>query len=156
MVTQNKTKSINYYLDLPWTYTIETTRETGQLLYIVHVNELPGIATDASTLEEAMVLIKEAMRGAFKLYLKQREEIPEPVNPDKSGLLIVFDQLPPGILLPLLTEAAIPVDKTNPSLMPSATELPPVNNPICAESPMNAMLFTKIPLARNRSSTAVI
>lgn len=83
MATQNKTKDINYYLNLPWTYTIETTRETGELLYIVHVNELPGIATDAPSLEEAMELIKEAMKGAFKLYLKHGDEIPEPVNADK-------------------------------------------------------------------------
>jgi predicted RNase H-like HicB family nuclease len=78
-----KTKDINYYLNLPWTYTIETTKEDNQLLYIVHVNELPGIATDAPSLEEAMELIKEAMRGAFKLYLKQGDEIPEPVDKDK-------------------------------------------------------------------------
>ena len=83
MTIQNKTKDINYYLNLPWTYTVETTRETGELLYIVHVNELPGIATDAPSLEEAMQLIKDAMKGAFKLYLKHGDEIPEPVNPDK-------------------------------------------------------------------------
>jgi predicted RNase H-like HicB family nuclease len=83
MATQNRTKDINYYLNLPWTYTIETTRENGELLYIVHVNELPGIATDAPTLEEAMELIKEAMKGTFKLYLKHGDEIPEPVNPTK-------------------------------------------------------------------------
>ena len=83
MATQNKTKDINYYLNLPWTYTVETTRETGELLYIVHVNELPGIATDAPSLEEAMKLIKEAMKAAFKLYLKHGDEIPEPVNPNK-------------------------------------------------------------------------
>jgi predicted RNase H-like HicB family nuclease len=83
MATSNKNKDIHYYLNLPWTYTIETTRETGELLYIVHVNELPGIATDAPTLGEAMELIKEAMIGAFKLYMKHGEEIPEPVNPDK-------------------------------------------------------------------------
>lgn len=76
-------KDINYYLNLPWTYTIETTQETGQLLYIVHVNELPGISTDAPTLEEAMEHIKEAMAGAFKLYLKHGDEIPEPINPNK-------------------------------------------------------------------------
>lgn len=82
MATQ-KTKDIQYYLNLPWTYTVETTRENGELLYIVHVNELPGIATDAASLEEAMELIKKAMKGAFKLYLKQGDEIPEPVDPDK-------------------------------------------------------------------------
>ena len=83
MATQNK-KDINYYLNLPWTYTVETTRETGELLYIVHVNELPGIATDAPSLEEAMMLIKEAMKGAFKFfYMKQGEEILQPINSDK-------------------------------------------------------------------------
>ena len=79
----NKIKDINYYLNLPWTYTIETTKETGELLYIVHVNELPDITTDAPSLDAAMVLIKEAMAGAFELYLKQGDEIPEPVDPDE-------------------------------------------------------------------------
>jgi predicted RNase H-like HicB family nuclease len=83
MVTKKKNKSIRYYLDLPWTYTIETTYETGKPLYIVHVNELPGIVTDAPTVEKAMKLIKEAMTAAFELYLKNDEEIPEPVNPDQ-------------------------------------------------------------------------
>ena len=83
MAIKNKTKDIKYYLALPWTYTVETTQENGQLLYIVHVNELPGIATDAPTLQEAMELIKEAMTGAFKLYLKHGDEIPEPVNPEQ-------------------------------------------------------------------------
>lgn len=78
-----KNKNIQYYLDLPWTYTIETTRETGKLLYILHVNELPGIATDAPSIEEAMELIKEAMIGAFKLYLKNGEEIPEPIDEEE-------------------------------------------------------------------------
>ena len=78
-----KNKDLNYYLNLPWTYTIETTKETGELLYIVHVNELPGIATDAPTLNEAMKLIKEAMTGAFELYMKNGEEIPEPIDEDE-------------------------------------------------------------------------
>ena len=57
--------------------------EKQENFYIVHVNELPGIATDAPSLEEAMELIKEAMKAAFKLYLKHGDEIPEPVNPNK-------------------------------------------------------------------------
>ncbi len=43
MPTKKNTKDINYYLDLPWTYSVEMTRETGELLYIIHVKELPGI-----------------------------------------------------------------------------------------------------------------
>ena len=69
-----KIKDLQYYLNLPWTYTIETTRETGELLYIVHVNELPGIATDAPSLNEAMELIKETMTAVFELYMKNGEE----------------------------------------------------------------------------------
>ncbi len=82
MVTHrnNYKKDIKYYLNLPWTYTIETTNETGETLYIVHVNELPGISTDAPSIEEAMQLIKEAMQGAFEMYLEDGEEIPEPTN----------------------------------------------------------------------------
>ena len=71
-------KTIDYYLNLPWTYTIETTHENGKLLYIVYVNELPGICTDAPTLDEAMNLIKEAIAAAIQLYIENNEEVPEP------------------------------------------------------------------------------
>jgi predicted RNase H-like HicB family nuclease len=79
MVTKKKTKNLNYYLNLPWTYTIETEQdEKGKPIYIVHVNELEGIATDAPTIEEAMKLIKEVMETVFQMYLDNKEEIPEP------------------------------------------------------------------------------
>lgn len=75
-------KSLKYYLDLPWTYTITTTKESGETLFIVRVNELPGVVTDAPTIQEAMTLIKEVMKGAFALYRKNGEAIPEPVDPE--------------------------------------------------------------------------
>jgi antitoxin HicB len=79
MVIKKKTKNINYYLNLPWTYTIETEKdEQGKPIYVVHVNELEGIATDAPTVEEAMKLIREVMEAAFEMYLENEEEIPEP------------------------------------------------------------------------------
>lgn len=80
MATKNNAhKNIKYYLDLPWTYTIETEKdEKGKSPYVVHVNELEGIATDAPTIEEAMKLIKEAMEAVFEMYLENDEEIPEP------------------------------------------------------------------------------
>ncbi len=83
MVIQKKNKKdINYYLNLPWTYTIETAQEDEKTLYIVHVNELPRIGTDAYSLEEAMKSLKEIMATLFELYLQEGEEIPEPVNLD--------------------------------------------------------------------------
>lgn len=68
---------INYYLRLKWTYTVEKELFDGISYYVVHVNELPGVCSDGETLEDAMQNVKEAMRGAFKLYLKQGDEIPD-------------------------------------------------------------------------------
>lgn len=76
-------KSIKYYLDLPWTYTIETEGEDGKKYFVVRVTEIPGIVTDAESIEEAMIGIKEAMTAAFRLYMKHGDPIPEPVHPEK-------------------------------------------------------------------------
>lgn len=84
MAIQNKKyKSLKYYLDLPWTYSIETAEEKGKKFFIVRVNELPGICTDAPTIPEAFEGIKEAMEAAFKLYMKHEDPIPEPVDQSK-------------------------------------------------------------------------
>lgn len=55
----SKKKTLDYYLNLPWTYTIEAAKEDGKVQYIVSVNELPGICTDASTLEMHCFLLKK-------------------------------------------------------------------------------------------------
>ncbi len=44
------------------------------------VNELPRLRTDAFTIQEAMELIKDAMKLAFELYMEQGAEIPEPID----------------------------------------------------------------------------
>ena len=76
-------KDIKYYLNLPWTYTIETEKDNDEFIYIIRVNELPGVCTDASTISQGMELIKDAMEGALKLYIKQGEEIPEPMDEEE-------------------------------------------------------------------------
>jgi len=78
-----KRKGLAYYLNLPWTYTIETTKENEQTIYIICVNELPGVCTDSTTIDEAMTLIKEAMTATFQLYLENNEEIPEPIDKEQ-------------------------------------------------------------------------
>lgn len=81
MESKKKYKSLNYYLSLPWTYTVEQAKdEDKNKIYIVRVNELPGICTDASSLDEAMKLIKEPMKAAFEFYMENGENIPEPVK----------------------------------------------------------------------------
>lgn len=77
MVTR---KEIENYVNLNWSYTIEQEGEKGKHYYIIRVNELPGICTDAESIEEGMELIKEAIEGAVILYLKNGEEVPEPIR----------------------------------------------------------------------------
>ncbi|MFH1644335.1 MAG: type II toxin-antitoxin system HicB family antitoxin [bacterium] len=81
MDMKKKYKNLDYYLDLPWTYTVEaSTDENKDKIYIVRVNELPGICTDAQSLDEAMELIKEPMKIAFEFYMENNEDILEPIK----------------------------------------------------------------------------
>lgn len=74
-----KNKDLEYYINLPWTYTVETDRDKrNRLFYIISVNELPGIQTDAYSREKAFELIKDAMIGTFELYQELDKKIPEP------------------------------------------------------------------------------
>lgn len=76
-------KNIEHYLNLNWSYTIEQDVHKGEHFYIIRVNELPGICTDAKSIEEGMVLIKEAIEGAVRLYLKHGEEVPVPIKKEE-------------------------------------------------------------------------
>ncbi len=76
-------KNLDYYLNLNWSYTIEQETHKGRKYYIIRVNELPGVCTDAETIEEGMRNIKEAIEGAIRLYLKNGEVIPEPIKKEE-------------------------------------------------------------------------
>lgn len=76
-------KIIEAYLNLPWSYTIKQEKEGKQHYYIIYVNELPGVCTDAETIEEGMILIREAIEGAIVLYLKNNEPVPVPITREK-------------------------------------------------------------------------
>ena len=69
-------KEIHKYVDLPWSYTIE--QEDGY--FIVSVNELPGVCTDAEDIHTAVRDIKEAIYAAIELHLDQGKEIPVPIQ----------------------------------------------------------------------------
>ena len=79
MVIRKKIKDVNYYMRLKWSYTIEQDSHQSKPFFIIRVNELPGVCTDAEDLEEGMKAIKEPMKAAIKLYLRNGEEIPEPI-----------------------------------------------------------------------------
>lgn len=75
-----KNKDLDYYLNLPWTYTIETESHKGKSYYIIRVNELPGICTDAENLADGMREIKDLIGCAVEIYIEKKEPVPEPVN----------------------------------------------------------------------------
>ena len=76
-------KDVKYYMSLNWSYTIEQETHKGKHYYIIRVNELPGVCTDAETVEEGMKEIKEAIEGAIRLYIKNKEPIPEPIKKEQ-------------------------------------------------------------------------
>jgi len=78
-----KKKTLNYYINLNWSYTIEQEVYNRKKYYIIRVNELPGVCTDAESIEEGMEEIKKAIKAAIKLYIKQKETIPEPIDKKK-------------------------------------------------------------------------
>ena len=71
-------KNLEYYLNLPWTYSVETEEDDEGTIYIVRVNEWPGVVTDAPTTEEAMVEVKELLALVIESELKAGRTIPEP------------------------------------------------------------------------------
>lgn len=71
---------MSYYLNLPWTYTVETEIYKGMHYFIIRVNELPGICTDAKDLNEGMSAIKEAIMCAIEIYSEKGEPVPEPID----------------------------------------------------------------------------
>src|SRR5271163_3344356 len=81
MTTKKQYKKLSYYLALPWTYTVEQAKDEGNnKIYIVRVNELPGICTDALSVDEAMELIQEPMAAAIEFYMENNQEIPVPIS----------------------------------------------------------------------------
>ncbi len=76
-------KTLTYYMNLNWSFTIEQEAHKDHKYFIIRVNELPGVCTDAESIEEGMTLIQEAIKATIKLYLKNSEEIPEPIKKEK-------------------------------------------------------------------------
>lgn len=83
-------KDLSYYLNLPWTYNIETEIHEGSSYYIIRVNELPGICTDSESLDEGMSEIKGLIACAVEIYQEKGEPVPEPVDRDQFKGKILY------------------------------------------------------------------
>jgi len=89
-------KNIDYYINLPWTYTIENdVDENGKHVFVIRVNELPGVVTDNYSIEEGIKDIKtEIMPALFEMYIQDNEEIPEPINETEFQGEIIYRTTP--------------------------------------------------------------
>ena len=76
-------KRLKYYLDLDWSFTIEQSTHKGKKFFIIRINELPGVCTDAKTIEEGMKDIKNVLKATIELYLEQGDPIPEPIKKEE-------------------------------------------------------------------------
>ncbi len=76
-------QSLGYYLELPWTYTVEMITQEGKLLYSVRVNELPKVVTRHVQIEEAMEVIKKDLAVAIMARMEEGEPIPVPMVPEQ-------------------------------------------------------------------------
>lgn len=76
-------KNLKYYLGLNWSYTIEQAFHNKKKFFIIRVNELPGVCTDATTIEKGIKNIRNAIAATIELYLEQGDPIPEPVDKEE-------------------------------------------------------------------------
>ncbi len=78
------TKTLEYYLTLPYTVIVIPDREAGG--YVAQVKELPGCITQADTWQELEFMVNDAMHGWIELALDDGHEIPEPTENMKAKL----------------------------------------------------------------------
>lgn len=80
-------KNLEYYMSLP--YTIEMIFDPEQA-WFVRVKELPGCMSQGDDPNDAIEMIKDAMRGWIDISLQDGDPIPEPApDEDYSGKFVV-------------------------------------------------------------------
>ncbi|MBX3000669.1 MAG: type II toxin-antitoxin system HicB family antitoxin [Caldilineaceae bacterium] len=104
MTTKTISKTVEEYLQLP--YTIEIVRDEGDGFagWFARVLELPGCMTQADTFDELDEMIEDAMRSWIEVALDNGLPIPEPRTQDQySGKFVV--RVPRSLHRDLVTAA---------------------------------------------------
>ena len=94
----SKTKK---YLELPYSYTIETEKENNDEYYVIKVNELPGCISCGENIDKAFENIKDAMLGWISVCIESGNKVPTPDN--FSGKFSV--RIPPTLHKELVIKA---------------------------------------------------
>ncbi len=72
-------ETVASYLELPWTYTVETAQRAESTVFVMRVNELPEVCADALSLEGAMTSLRPVFVRELERRLAVGESIPEPL-----------------------------------------------------------------------------
>ncbi|MFZ3131405.1 MAG: type II toxin-antitoxin system HicB family antitoxin [Desulfosporosinus sp.] len=68
-------KSLDYYLELPYKFTLYPAEEGG---YVIEIPDLPGCLSQGETTEEAIANIEDAKKCWIETLIENGMEIPEP------------------------------------------------------------------------------
>ncbi len=99
-----KTKTLDYYMGLSYSATIEQYEEDGKIIFSLTIPDLTGVWANGKTLEEAYEKLNEAKQLWFETCLEEGIEIPEPESVDDfSGKFII--RLDPKMHMRLSKEA---------------------------------------------------
>ena len=81
-------KDLNYYLNLNWTYRFEWSNIDE--CYVASIAELKGCMSEGKTIEEATMMIKDALASYIDCKLSFNDLIIEPTKPiDYTGKFVV-------------------------------------------------------------------
>ena len=79
-------KDVNYYMNLPYTIVLKKYPDGS---YFAEIKELPGCMTEADSKEEVLAMIDDAMRGWIEITIQDDRPIPEPVEENYSGRILL-------------------------------------------------------------------
>ncbi len=75
----SQTETVANYLELPWTYTVETSQRAESTVFVIRVNELPEVCADALSLEAAMDSLRPVLVRELERRIAVGASIPEPL-----------------------------------------------------------------------------
>jgi len=74
-----KNKNLEYYMSLPYTFTVQRYDDGSESYYVSRVMELDGCHSDGDTKEKALENLREAMELWIESNIEYGDTIPEPV-----------------------------------------------------------------------------
>ena len=76
-------KNLEYYMKLPYTFTLTPIIDESGSYYFAKVLELDGCMSDGATKEEALSNLMDAMEGWLEVGIDHNDVIPEPTPVDE-------------------------------------------------------------------------